>query len=298
MAKADRYLFTPRAAVRMRGFSFAQPIPAGVGSNPPSGAVAYFYFKQKPDTEVTLEFLTAQDSVIRRFSTRAKEASDSFKVETGMNRFVWNLRYPDAHRFKGMILWAGGTEGPVAVPGAYKVRLTAGGWSETRSFEVVPDPRVRATAEDFRRQFGLLLRIRDRVSAANDAVTQTRDIMAQLDGVVERVRGQASAKPIAPQADSLKAKLSAIEAEIYQVKNRSDQDPLNFPIKLNNKLSALAGVVASADAAPTDQSYRVFEDLSAQLQVQLDRLKAIVATGIPAFNKLVKDQDVPAVIVR
>jgi kynureninase len=98
-------------------------------------------------------------------------------------------------------------------------------------------------------------------------------------------------------ADSIKARLSLIEGEIYQVKNRSSQDPLNYPIRLNNKIAALAGVVASADAAPTNQSVQVFEQLSAALQVQLDRLKAVLDADIPAFNKLVKDGDVPAVIL-
>jgi kynureninase len=110
------------------------------------------------------------------------------------------------------------------------------------------------------------------------------------------VRGDAGAR-IGAAADSLKSRLSAVEEAIYQVKNRSNQDPLNYPIRLNNKIAALAGVVASADARPTDQSVQVFDDLSAALQVQLDRLKAILDADVPAFNKLVHDADVPALSV-
>jgi hypothetical protein len=112
------------------------------------------------------------------------------------------------------------------------------------------------------------------------------------------VKGQASAGPIGAQADSLTAHLHGVERQIYQVQNRSGEDPLNFPIRINNKLAALTGVVGSADAAPTDQSLAVFDDLDAQLQRQLDRLREILAAEVPAFNRLVREQDVPALIVR
>ncbi len=280
VARAARFLFTPRDP----------------------GAVVFFYLKDKPDSAalVQLDFLDSRDSVVRRFTTKPKEPGDSLKVRAGMNRFAWNLRYPEASRFTGMIFWAGGTQGPVAVPGTYKVRLTAGDWSQTRSFALKKDPRVATTPDEYQRQFDLLVRIRDRVSAANDAVKRIRDVKEALDGAATRARAMTGevGRRIAQQADSIKSRLSAIEAEIYQVKNRSSQDPLNYPIRLNNKIAALAGVVASADAAPTDQSLQVFEQLSAALQVQLDRLKAVLDAEIPAFNKLVKDSDVPAVILR
>ena len=263
----------------------------------------FFYLKTAPDsaTDVRLDFLDSRNSLVRRFTPKPRAPSpDSLKVRAGMNRFVWNLRYPDASRFQGMIFWAGGTAGPVAVPGTYKVRLTVGDWSQTQTFPVRPDPRVKATAADYQGQFDLLLRIRDRVSAANDAVRRIREVREQLDGAATRARGLPgdAGKRIAQQADSIKGRLTAVEEAIYQVKNRSSQDPLNYPIRLNNKIAALAGVVASADAAPTAQSEQVFNELAAALQVQLDRLKAVLDTDIPAFNKLVKESDVPAIILR
>jgi hypothetical protein len=273
----------------------------GVGRNPPGGTVVFFYLKTAPDsaTNVSLDFLDSRDSLIRRFTPKPRAPTDSLKVKVGMNRFVWNLRYPDASRFQGMIYWAGGTAGPVAVPGSYKVRLTVGDWSATREFTVRPDPRVKTTPEEYQRQFDLLTKIRDRVSAANDAVRRIREVREQLDGAATRARGLGDAgKRIAQQADSIKGRLAAVEEAIYQVKNRSSQDPLNYPIRLNNKIAALAGVVASADAAPTAQSEQVFTELSAALQVQLDRLKAALDADIPAFNKLVKESDVPAIILR
>ncbi len=136
------------------------------------------------------------------------------------------------------------------------------------------------------------------MSEANDAVKRIREIRSQIDGVVERVEGEPYAEEISDRTKQIKQALSEVENEIYQTKNRSRQDPLNFPIRLNNKLASLAGIVASADAKPTRQSSEVFDDLSSQLQVQLDRLAEIIADDIPAFNAMIAEHQVPAVIVR
>ncbi len=300
VTRTGRHLFRPRDVHRLRGgggFGGASP---GVGRNPPSGAVVHFYLRAVPDSAVQLEFVDARDSVIRTFSNRPARPSDSLEVWVGMNRFVWNLRYPDASRFPGMILWGGGLQGPVAVPGTYRVRLRVGTWSATQELTVRRDPRADASDEDLRQQFDLLLRIRDRVTAANDAVRGIRDVRQQIEANAARAgRGSDGAgRAIAQAADSLTAQLTAIEQEIYQTQNRSSQDPLNYPIRLNNKLAALTGIVARADARPTDQAVAVFEELSAALQVQLDRLRAVLDAGVPAFNRLVREQDVPAVLVR
>src|SRR5436309_3855827 len=162
------------------------------------------------------------------------------------------------------------------------------------------DPQVKATQDDLQKQFDLLIRIRDRVSAADDAVQHIRDVKEQIDDAAKRAKALPAGKgaAIARAADSLQAKLGSVEESIYQVRNRSNEDPLNFPIKVNNKLASLSGVVASADGPPTDQSYQVFDELSRELQGYLDRLTALVQTDVPAFNRLVKEHDIPAVMVK
>ena len=296
-ATADRALYAPGSAWRTGGGGFGRAI-SGVGENAPRGAQLYFYFRTKPDSIVTVAVLDARDSVVRTWSTKPADPQDSIEVKAGLNVVTWNLRYPGAHRFKGLVLWGGGTQGPVAVPGTYKVRVSTVGWSDTKSFQVVEDPRVHVSTADLQKEFDLLVRIRDRVSEANDAVSRIRTIVTQLDGVVGRVKGQPGAAAVSARADSLKSRLGVIEREIYQTQNRSGEDPLNYPIRLNNRIGAIAGVVGSADAAPTAQSVQVFDLVSGLLQIQLDRLKAIVDTDIPAFNKLVQDQNVPAVILK
>ncbi|KPK74688.1 MAG: hypothetical protein AMS25_19270, partial [Gemmatimonas sp. SM23_52] len=259
-----------------------------------------YCFKAEPDEEVKIAFLEADGTLIREFSSlsEGRSGEPEVRAQAGMNRFVWNLRYPDAHEFPGMIMWAGSTSGPRVVPGTYQVRLTVGEQSHTETFELVNDPRIAVTQAELEEQFDFLIRIRDRVSEANDAVKQIRAIRSQIDGVLKRVEGELYAEQISEQAEAIKQALSEVENAIYQTKNQSRQDPLNFPIRLNNKLASLAGVVASADAKPTQASYDVFDDLSGQLQVQLDRLAEIIATDIPAFNTVIAEHRVPAVIVR
>src|SRR5260370_41079717 len=147
---------------------------------------------------------------------------DSLQVEVGLTRFVWDLRYAAAQRFKGLVFWAASTRGPLAVPGAYKARLSVGPLSETRAFSVVKDPRVPATAADLQKQFDLLARIRDRVSAANDAVQQVGDLKEQLDAVAKRARAlpDGNGAGLARQADSLRAKLGAVQETSYHVRNK------------------------------------------------------------------------------
>jgi hypothetical protein len=212
-----------------------------------------------------------------------------------MNRFVWDLRYTDASRFPGMILWAGSTRGPRIVPGLYQVRLTANGKTLTESFEIKADPRLETTTADFAKQLALLLRIRDKLTETHDAIRMIRDVRKQLEEVNERAKDQPNVSGVIEAAKSLAAKLTVVEEELYQTKLQSSQDPLNYPIRLNNKLAALGGVVAGADAAPTDQSYALYEDLTGKIDVQLRRLETIVRTDVAAFNRLVREQNIPAV---
>jgi hypothetical protein len=163
-------------------------------------------------------------------------------AEAGLNRFVWDLRYAGAIRFPGLIMWSGSTNGPRVVPGSYQVKLTVNGESMVQSFEVKKDPRLEATPADFAKQLDLLLKIRDKFSETSEAILQIRDLRKQIDEISNRLKDQASGKAIAEAARSLITKLTSVEEELYQTKNQSSQDPLNYPIRLNNKLAALTGV--------------------------------------------------------
>ena len=201
----------------------------------------------------------------------------------GLNRFTWDLRYPGATTFPCMIIWSAAPDlGPLAVPGRYQARVTAfnngsPSFAASQPITVRIDPRLKGvTAADLQRQFDLAIRIRDKVSAANEAVLRIRRMRRQL-------ADRAGKDPaFADSANALAAKLRAIEEELYQVRNRSGQDPLNFPIKLNNRIAALGRSVQTGQARPTDAAYRVYEQLSRELAEVLERLALLERSGIAA----------------
>ncbi len=202
--------------------------------------------------------------------------------KAGMNRFNWSLRAPDAAAFNGLIMWAGGTAGPVVPPGAYSVRLTVGDRTETQPFKVLKDPRTSATQADLDAQYEFLIQVRDKSSEANNAVRTIRNVKAQLAG--QRAKAGSRGAALEKLAGAFEAELSAVEAEIYQVKNRSGQDPLNYPIRLNNQIAALSGVAGGAEARPTAQTLEVFRLLSGQLDQQLKHLGDLLGGGLAGVN--------------
>ncbi|HTS47294.1 MAG TPA: hypothetical protein VMH05_05085 [Bryobacteraceae bacterium] len=311
--KQDFKLLQPADTYRTLRGGFRLPPNAPQGQNPTAGAVIYYSFRDKPQGEVTLEFLDNSDKLIRKFSSvqaakrpepapddededegpRRPPGADRVPAEAGLNRFVWDLRYPDATSFPGMILWAGGVRGPAVVPGTYKVLLTVDGKSQVQTFDVKKDPRLATTPEDFARQLEVSQQIHGKLSQANDAVVEIRDVRKQLDEYAGRVK---DAK-ISDAAKALAEKLTAVEEALYQTKNRASEDPLNFPIKLNNKLATLLAGVESSDDPPTLQDTQVYEDLASQVNLQLETLKKLMSADLAAFNKLVHEQNVPAVSV-
>jgi len=316
VSSAASWLFQPSPASLFGG----GPGGPGRGINPPYGAVIDYRLAQEPKEkqEVTLEFLDEKGALIRKFSNLdepkpegepAAAAADEdegggrgagptkIPAKAGLNRFAWDLRYPDATRFPGLILWGGGLRGPTVVPGTYQVRLTAGGVSTTRRFEVRKDPRLSTTLADYQKRFDLHLKIRDKLTETHEAIMRIRDVRDQLKAVSARSK-QLAAKDttIASAARALTDKLTTIEEALYQTKNKSNQDPLNYPIRLNNKLSNVSGVVDGADAAPTDQAYQVYDDIAGKIDVQLAALKRAIEVDLADFNRMVKEKDVPAVM--
>ncbi|MGH9424883.1 MAG: glycosyl hydrolase, partial [Terriglobia bacterium] len=322
VAKAPMHLFQPRLTYRMRGGGFGGGGGgrASIGRNPASGAVVFYYFKDKPKEDVKLDFLDSKGKLMRSFSSRVerREGDQSqqqqdpgeegffgggggpprLPADSGMNRFTWNLRSSDATAVPGAIFWAGNVQGPIVVPGMYVARLVVGKDTVKQSFEVKFDPRVETPQAELQEQFDLLMKVREKLSATHEAINNIRDIKKQTEDVAKRAENHPSKATIADASKKLNQKLSAVEEELIQVKIKSNQDALNYPIKLNNKLAALAGTVGSADTRPTKQEYDVFADLSLKVDFQLAKLKDIVASELPAFNKLVKEQDIPAVILK
>ncbi|MGH9571780.1 MAG: glycosyl hydrolase, partial [Candidatus Angelobacter sp.] len=260
---------------------------------------------------IKLEILDQKGQVDRTYPTKRQPGGEAggeegfgfgarehgLPTEAGLNRFVWDLAYEGASRVPHSPLWGGSTDGPEALPGTYQVRLTVQGKSYTAPLEIKPDPRLKVTQQDLEKQFDLLIKIRDRVTQAHDTVNQIRDIRSQMEALNKRLQGQPQAKAVAEAGRQLDKKMTEIEEVLIQTKAKSGQDVLNYPIRLNNYLVALGGVVSSADSAPTQASYEVFDLLSKQLEEQLAKWKQVLATDLPAYDELVRKQNVPAIIL-
>jgi photosystem II stability/assembly factor-like uncharacterized protein len=285
--------------------------PADATRSVSRGLAIDYYLKQQPD-KVEIEILDAAGQRIRTFSGapaepgqrgggRGADAAQAVEeggggrggpparvtVQQGMNRFTWDMRYPNARDFPGMILWAASTRGPMAPPGRYQVRLTAHGATKTQEFEIRRNAAATTVTDaDLHEQFKLAKQISDRVTAANEAVLRIRSLK---DQIAER-SGKSPDESLKKAGTAFADKLTAIEGEIYQYRNRSSQDPLNYPIRLNNKLAALQNIVEGGDARPTDQSYAVYKELSRRLDNELNRLESLVGSELPAFNKLLSDR--------
>jgi photosystem II stability/assembly factor-like uncharacterized protein len=201
-------------------------------------------------------------------------------MAAGLNNFTWDLLYPGPTTFPGMVLWGASTAGPGAVPGAYQVRLTVDGRATTKPLTVKRHPLREVTDADLEEQFDLAIRIRDKVSEANNAVIQIRNLKQQI---TERT-AKSTNEQLKAAADRLTKNLSAVEENIYQVRNQSNQDPLNFPIRINNRLASLLRVVNNGDGKPIGNAEPLLKEMSAELKVQTDRLQQVLATDVPAFN--------------
>jgi hypothetical protein len=197
-----------------------------------------------------------------------------------------------------MIMWAAQPQrGPASPPGQYSVRITANGETKARDFTIGIDPRLLAdgiTEAYLHEQFKLSSDVRDRVSDANSAVIRIRAVRDQVNDRMKQVGDRRRAE-IQKIADGLLAQLAVVEEAVYQVRNRSSQDPLNYPIRLNNKIAALMGIIESADHRPTDQTYTVFKELSAELEKQLEQMRTTEKVELPRLNAALKREKVDPV---
>lgn len=183
----------------------------------------------------------------------------------------------------------------MAPPGRYQVRVTAGSITKTQDFDIRRNAAVPGVTDaDLQAQFTLARQISDRVSDANRAVIRIRDLKQQITDRIDKV-SDASVKAA---GKALIEKFTDVEGEIYQHRLRSNQDPLNYPIRLNNKLAALQGIVEAGDYKPTDQSFEVFKDLSAQLDKQLQRLDGVIKDDLATFNQQLAKKRVEPVVVK
>jgi photosystem II stability/assembly factor-like uncharacterized protein len=304
-------LLAPRAAYRAE-MAVRKGLAQTYGENTPYGAVFFYRLPAEPEGEARLEILDPAGKTIQTFSserdplpnspeifvmTSRPEGDKRLSRKAGLNRFVWDLRYPAVAIVPDAIVW-GFTGGPAAAPGTYQARLTVGGFSQTQPFQILPDPRLAMTPEDYRAQLDAMLAMRGALDRTYGAVRTLRSAREQAREAAQRLGASGrDATELSRMAAALAEKLTAIEDDLMQTRNEADQDVENFPTKIDNQLAYVYGLVGEVDARPTEGQLERFRDVEKQLDAVLARLKRILAEDVAAFNRAATAGGVAPILV-
>ena len=284
---AKHSLYTPSTTYRMSGYQNKDA--KGVGTNHPGGITSYYYlstYDEKTDT-IQLTYLTALGDTIRTFSSFSEDMDTKLAdIKAGANTHHWNMKYASAKDFDGMILWWGSTRGATVVPGDYEVHIDVNGNHLESTFEVLGDPRLNVSSEDYATQMEFVESVNAKVSEAHEAIIEIRTLKKQMKDF-QSTHQDTLIKQKITEVDSM---LTNIEEALYQTKNKSRQDPLNFPIRLTNKLAHINSLVQIGDGAPPTQMYEVRDELTARIDKELDQYRQIKDTELPILNQLIREQ--------
>ncbi len=274
------------------------------GQNPPDGVFINYQLKDEPKEDINLAILDKDGKEIRSFSSaepgKIEGQDEPFEPRltktAGLNRFVWNMRLPDAVRIPNDKSAEGYLHGPVVPPGDYQVKLTVGGSSQTQNFSILSDPRISASQEDLQQQFDLLVKIQNSVSDAHRAILKVRDLREQLTAWEKRIEASKSsvsnADDLLDSAKKLKEDLTNVENELIQVDAESS---LQKPVKLNSKMATLSAFVDNADFAPTKQTGEAYDFLNELIEAQIDNLHEIESGDLARFNNRLRESNVAPV---
>jgi len=278
--KDQDHLFKPKASYRMDGRSRES---ATAGTNHPAGVMTYFFLKDPKGKKVKLSYLNAENDTIQSFSSEVEK--NKLEVSKGANQHVWDMRGEGAERLDGMILWWASTDAPQAVPGNYKVVLEVEDEVHMQDFEVLADANAETDQAGMQKQFDFISSVNETVDNAHQSIKKMRKVDAQLKDFQKQYKNNEQVKPLLEKAKTLSEQLSEIENALYQTKNRSNQDPLNFPIKLTNKLAHLNSLVGMDDFPPTQQDIAVKDQLTDSINEELNKFDQLLKEEVKAFNK-------------
>ncbi len=284
---AKMKLFAPKDSYRTKGRARSKDNPSLTeGQNHPSGVVTHFYLKNydKEKDTVQLTYLSMSGDTLANFSSKAKDKKKMLKVEKAGNTHNWDTRGKGAERLKGMILWAASLDGAKAVPGNYRVSLDVNGETQTENFNILPDPRAEVSVADMQKQYDFITDVNTTMDKAHQSIKKIRKINEKLDAFTKQYKDNEATKDLVEKAKKMKEGFGEVEKALYQTKNRSNQDPLNFPIRLTNKLGHLNRLVSIDDFPPTDQDIAVKNEMTTKINAQLATFDKLVDEEMKAFN--------------
>ncbi|MBK9182736.1 MAG: glycosyl hydrolase [Ignavibacteria bacterium] len=314
-AKRQLTALTPRHTYRVSGGSWSSPTMS-VGQNAPNGVLLQYVLPDTTSKELRLTIRTVKGDSIITFSSIKDVKGEPFKQENnfyldslhrpsgdaltlrkGLNRFVWDMRWPAAEDLEGAMLWGGGTEGPLTMPGQYIAQFSLGADTQSVNFEIRMDPRLTTPTEDLQAQFDLHQKINAKLTDVHKSIKRLREVRSSVNATSARWKDfdTTITKNASTLAKKITDSLTTIENALVQTKAKAFQDLLNYPVKLNNKIASLSSVAASADRRPTQQTYDLFEVLGKDADEQLTALKGIEDTMIAELNAAVKALDLPAI---
>ena len=291
---ASMKLFKPIDSYRMG--SPGRGTPRNAGKNHHNGVEVFFNIDDKildENTSVTLEFLDNEKKLIKKYDNQSDE--NALDINGEKNSFVWNMRYDDAKGFDGLIMWAASLRGPIASPGQYYVKLTVNEKSEEQSFNILKDPRSNSTDEDLKEQFDFLLSVRDKVSDIHQTIIDIRSSRSQLIDLKSKISDKYP--DMENSISDVISRITLIEEKLYQTKNRSGQDPLNFPIRLNNKLAHLTSVASVGNFKPTDQMYNVRDELIGLIDKELKMWEDIKENDLVKLNSTILENNIQLITI-
>ena len=302
----DAILFKPDTSYRLaQSGGWGKPNTLLSGENHPNGVIINYYLKSlKKDDYLRIDIENKDGSLIRSFTNNKnftiRNNTDkknlmvgnpvlsnpndidnalgsgnlvSLNPKSGGNRLIWDMRYPGFKSFDGMVLYSSPNVGPKVTPGKYNLKMTYNNTVITKELEIVKDPRVKTSQEDFEKQLEFLIEVRNEVSRANQKIIDIRKIKSDMSFIKDKTDNNVSLKTM---IDEYLIDLSIIENNIHMTKNQSRQDPLNFGIRINNRIAFLLADSQRGDFAPTDQSKEFFKDVKKELDIQVDSLIEVI----------------------
>ncbi len=295
------HVFDVNPAYRMMGGGgrfggFGAAAPRNVGTNPPNGVVINYFLKAVSDsTKMSVEVLDKNKKSIKYFSTVSKE--NKIEINKGMNQFIWDMNFSEAERVDNLILWNGFVSGPKAAPGQYFSKLKSGTDSTEIAFTILADPNYKTTIEEYEEQTQFLLTVRDKFSEVMKAIKNIRELRQQLSDFSAR-QGKDLSKEIKNQIDTIGKQMTSVEEALHQTKAKSGQDVLNFPIRLDDKLSGVYEAASAGNTAPSKQAKEAYSELAALIDEQLNKLKKIIADDVSKLNQLIHNNALPVIGIK
>lgn len=265
-----------------------------VGMNPPNGVAISYYAKNITDsTKAFVSIYDKNKKIIKTFSTTSKD--DKIEINEGMNQFVWDLSYPAAEKIpQGMIVWNGNISSPKAVPGKYTAMFKVGSDSVETQFVVKADPNYNVSQAEYDDQLNFLVTASDKFSEIIKALNNVKELRNQMNDFTSRV-GKENPKEVKDLIADINKKLTSVEEALHQTKAKSGQDVLNFPIRLDDKLSGLYDNAYTGNGAPSKQVKEAYADIAGKIDVELNKLKDVISTELPKLNQLIRDKSLPVI---